>query len=125
MMKRSSWLTFLAVLLFAFPLFAEETSSDKELKLEGLRQKEQEITRDYKNESNKINNIGDEELVAIKKDFHKKRNESIGRTETKLQELEASYKEKIRPVLDEEKQLLESMGQTMNFAKPKALRETK
>lgn len=111
----------LGISFIATNIFAEESTEGLKARLDELRQKKAQGKYDYDEELVKINKEADEKISKLKAEFHKTRDEYLRDKKDKTDKLRAGYDDRIKPILDEEKKIVEVIGASlgMNFAKPK------
>lgn len=104
---------------------AQTAVEDARAKLRGLIIKKSQMKNNYEQETQKINRANDDRIVELKKQFHATRDGYITQTKEKLDQLKKNHQDEMRPVLDEERQLMEVVSpyEGPNFAKSKKDRD--
>jgi mannitol-specific phosphotransferase system IIBC component len=127
MVKRLLAVVVLAIVSFsASIMFCEEKNQDELIaKLNDVRVKKAAITSEYKKGLEEVEKQADAKLTKIRAEFHAARDECLKDKNDKSNRLHNEYESKIKPVLEEEKGLIEVVGAKvgMNFAKPKSERK--
>jgi len=113
-------LPFLFVLCFAFSFAsAQEGIGAYEVKLKDLEQTKKQVTKTYKEELRKINSKNAKKISALKKGFHKTRNEYLQEKAGKVKRLRDAYDNQMGDLNEQETLLRETErpAYTSNFAK--------
>ena len=113
------------VFMFVFcnvAAFAQTASDEADAKLRDIINKKTQVINLYDVNTQNVKKAADEKIEGFRKQFHKDRDACLAERNAKLEELKREYDEEIRPLVAEEKQLIESMGggAAMNFAKKKS-----
>jgi len=94
------------------------SAEDYETKLRDVRYKKAQIEQNYKKELAEVNQKGENDLKAIKKDFHAKRDERLNKLSDDQKTLKDSYEAKVAPLIEEEKTILQALTPSgSNFVK--------
>lgn len=95
-------------------------NDDAKARLNSVRQEIGALKRNYEGDIQKIKSEANANIDVIKKEFHAKRDKYVNESNGRQKEVTNAYKSKIKPLLAEEKQLIEVVHPgSMNFAKPK------
>lgn len=130
-MNKRYWITAVVICVLAVMLSSSIALAAEQAAVEDYRVKQTElwgrknrVVKEYNVELDRITKEGDQEIAVIKKEFHSKRDACLQKMNNAKDALNQEYDAKMKPILEEERQLAEIVGQdTSNFAKPKALRE--
>jgi hypothetical protein len=101
-------------------LSADILAEDYEARLRDVKYKKATEEMNYNKELAEINKKGNDDLEAIKADFHAKRNARLTKLKEDQAALKDAYEAKMAPLREEEKKLLEALAPAgANFVKPK------
>ena len=120
MVRRSSCIICVVAVVFWAGIASlwAEANDEAKARLNSVRQEIETLKRNYDGDIQKIKNEADANIDVIKKEFHAKRDKYLDESNAKQKEVTNAYKSKVKPLLAEEKQLIEVVHPgSMNFAK--------
>jgi len=100
---------------------AEQVTEDARTKLNSLRREIEQVEYDHEQEVQKANKECEDKVEAARKEFHASRNKYMQERNDTLTGLNQVYKDKMKPMEAEEKDLLQQVTPaSSNFAKTKS-----
>jgi len=105
---------FAAAVFFVFflglcPVSAQQDDEAARARLSSIRNEIAAIKYNYEQEMQKANGECDDKLAAAKEEFHKVRAKHMEERDSRIAGLKSAYKEKVGPLLAEEKVILQTV----------------